>query len=216
MGEIISLRKPANYKTINQGYGEFLWPERDTQCMAAVFGEIPKLVDVIGMVPTKGIAVQAGGNCGVFASILSKHFDAVYTFEPDLVNYSCLSANVPEFNVYKFPAAVGNCNTCIAMANGPSEDETNCGAFRVGGAGSTPTLMIDQLGLPRCDLIYLDVEGEELAALDGASNTIGRFHPVIVCEEKGLGGLKDGQIAEFLAQFGYLPDKKLQNDQIYR
>lgn len=207
-------KTPDTFKTINQGYGEMLWPTKDTECLGAVFNEIPKLLEVIELTK-KGIAVQAGGNCGVFASILAKHFQAVYTFEPDLVNFACLSANVPEFNVFKFPSALGNQNSCISMRSGPVEDETNCGAYRVGGEGLIPTLMIDQLGLPACDLIYLDIEGQELAALDGASETLRRFKPVIVTEEKGLGGLKEGEIAEFLAMFGYLPLKKIQNDQIY-
>lgn len=202
-------------KTVTNEYGSFVWPEKDVQCCDVVFHEIPKLLEVVDMVKTKGVAVQAGGNCGAFASVLAKHFKYVYTFEPDVLNYACLSMNVRDLHVFKFPAALGNRNTCISMQNGPTEDETNCGAFRVGESGPIPTLMIDQLGLPSCDLIYLDVEGYELAALDGGATTIERFKPLIVTEEKGLGGLKDGQIAEWLAHFGYLPVKKIQNDQIY-
>src|SRR3990167_7138594 len=48
--------------------------------------------------------------------------------------------------------------------------------------GIYPTLTIDALGLPVCDLIYLDVEGCEFDALWGAWATILRCKPIIVFE----------------------------------
>jgi FkbM family methyltransferase len=212
MGEILVFDKPT-FKTINNGYGNWLWPAEDTESVQAVWNELPKLMEVIKLC-NRDVAVQAGGNCGVFPSILAKHFGVVYTFEPDLVNFSCLCANVPEYNVYKFPAALGNDPGVIGMTG----ERSNCGAYMVGKAGTTPVILIDHLGLSACDLIYLDVEGFELQALRGASKTIDLYKPVIVTEEKGIGkqyGYEDSEIGEFLADFGYLPEKKIGNDQIY-
>jgi FkbM family methyltransferase len=207
------------YKRFQNDYGQWLWPIQDTQCCAAVFGEIPKLQHVVESIKTRNIVVQAGGNCGAFARVLAPLFRAVYTFEPDRTNFSCLISNVPEENVWKFPAALGETNVCISMGNGPTEDETNCGAFQVDGPGLVPTLTIDQLALPACDLIYLDIEGAELPALKGAQATISMFHPVIVTEEKGLGrkfGSQEEDIRVFLKKFGYKVETSIANDVIYR
>ena len=45
-----------------------------------------------------------------------------------------------------------------------------------------PTVIIDELDLPSCGLIQLDVEGYEYFALLGARRTIEKYHPVIMVE----------------------------------
>ncbi|MEX2201788.1 MAG: FkbM family methyltransferase [Dongiaceae bacterium] len=47
-------------------------------------------------------------------------------------------------------------------------------------------LKIDDLELPRCDLIKIDVEGMEPDVIAGARRTIERFRPVIYCENNSL------------------------------
>jgi len=42
--------------------------------------------------------------------------------------------------------------------------------------------LVDELGLPRVDLIKLDVDGNELPVLRGASATLARHHPPVVME----------------------------------
>jgi hypothetical protein len=74
----------------------------------------------------------------------------------------------------------------------------------VSGNGLIPTIIIDDLNLPGCDLIQLDIEGYELNALLGAVKTIKKYKPVLCVEfcekwlnrydatsEKILGLLKD-------------------------
>jgi FkbM family methyltransferase len=48
--------------------------------------------------------------------------------------------------------------------------------------GSTLDGLIDELGLTHVDLIKLDVDGNELPVLKGATATLARHHPIIVFE----------------------------------
>lgn len=151
------------------------------------------------------VAVQAGGNCGIWPAALGKKFERVYTFEPDPMNFRCLCANAPAENIIKFNAALGYRHEMIDLVRQPD----NCGAHSVArdAKGGLPTLCIDDLSLRECDLIYLDIEGYEFRALRGALATIERCHPVIVVEDKGLSeryGSARGDIEKWLgAEFGY-------------
>jgi len=127
------------------------------------------------------MAVQAGGNVGVWASHLAKSFREVVTVEPDPVNYECLKRNVPS-NVMHQHAGFGDKPALAGMVN----IKGNAGAHYIDGDGGCPIMMIDSLYLDACDLLCLDIEGYEPMALRGAEQTIRKYRPVIMFEEKGL------------------------------
>ena len=56
---------------------------------------------VLPYVKNKNIMIQAGGNCGFLLSQFVEHFDTIYTFEPDPVNFYCLNQNITSPNVIK-------------------------------------------------------------------------------------------------------------------
>lgn len=168
-----------------------------------------KIADVLPLVKQKRVAVQAGGCCGVFPKLLAQHFDYVYTFEPDLENFEALCRNVPEHNVFKFPAALGVNHEGVSIVV-PERTNTNVGALTTTAIGPIPTLVIDDLALQQCDLIYLDVEGAEENALVGAAFTIERYSPVIVYEQKDLGP----DPFHLIEDLGYRKHTKLGNDQV--
>ncbi len=201
-------------KTVSNNFGSWVWPEKDDECWQAVFNEVSKIPKVLERVKTRNVCVQAGGNCGVFPKYLSAEFKVVYTFEPDPANYLCLISNCPQTNVFKFPSALGDTHVCIDL----EREERNCGAYQVSGSGLIPTLTIDDLALPACDLIYLDIEGMEYKALLGAEKTLEQFHPVIVTEEKSLGGrygVFENTIRDWLKRFDYEQVDRLLNDSVY-
>jgi hypothetical protein len=73
--------------------------------------------------------------------------------------------------------------------------------------------------LPACDLIVLDTEGSELAAIRGARRTIEQFWPVLHLEmwksiEK-YGRGKTSDLQQMLREWGYVEAEKLGKDIIY-
>lgn len=131
------------------------------------------------------VAVQAGGCLGIFPKFLSTRFASVYTFEPDPENFLTMCRNAPERNIVKLQAALGHQHELVNISHerwSRKPGTAHEGIRHVSGAGSVPTLLIDDLGLQVCDLIYLDVEGRELFALTGAHYTVDRCHPIIAIE----------------------------------
>lgn len=125
--------------------------------------------------------VQAGANWGYWPVRLSYMFETVYTFEPDPVCFTCLAVNTASrMNVIRMQAALGDKPAFVDLWR----DVDTTGNSYVDGPGILPTLRIDDLGLERCDLIYLDVEGSEAKAFRGALETIERCKPFIIFEER--------------------------------
>lgn len=168
---------------------------------------------VVAFCKNRDVVLQAGGNCGAWPMKLAPLFGAVYTFEPDPVNFGALCLNTMGLkNVIKLQAALGQERNLIDL----DRTGSNCGAHFVSGRGLLPTLRIDDLCLRTCDLLWLDIEGQELEALIGARDTIFNCKPVIVFEENGCGeryGLRKGDVENHLqAMHGYRLGQRLNND----
>lgn len=192
----------------------WLWPAEDTECFPACMRQVKDIQRVLEHVEGRHSCIQAGGNCGVFPAELAKHFESVYTCEPDPVNFRCLVNNVEAQNVYAFNCALGFERKRVDM----ERTDGNAGAGYVHGKGCIPTLRIDDLGIDDCDLIYLDVEGAELEALFGAEKTM-ESKPVICLEHKHLSeryGHSNAVIENWLSQHGYRQVDKVGNDSIFR
>jgi FkbM family methyltransferase len=193
----------------------FEWPSQDTQARQSILGSLPDLEKYIGLCTHRRVAVQAGGNVGVWPKELSKHFADVYTFEPDALNYGCLARNVREPNVFMRFAALGELEGLGAIARDPQ----NCGASAVAQGSEFPVITLDSLELAHVDLLQLDVEGFELQALKGAAATIARCSPLIVLELKGLGeryGYTDDQVDAWLKELSYQRIGVAHRDVIYK
>ena len=190
---------PADFK--------FLWPRRDE----SLHGDIPTLAhldtEVFPLVKNQRVVVQAGGAMGMWAKRMSQVFDVVYTFEPTPDSFYCCSFNCPEDNIHPFNAALGAEAGMVNMQfpehrQRSKSGKDNLGGFRCFPGGSVPTIAIDWLNLPHLDLLFLDLEGYEMFALQGALETIKRCKPVIVMEDKGCSnvfGHAKGDVEKYLA-----------------
>lgn len=170
----------TGFKTVN-GYK---WPEKDTDCAAVTFNNVIDLEQALRHTVGRRVAVQAGGNTGVWPNFLSRHFDLVYTFEPEPDNFHCLVSNREGRNIIAMQAALGNKKGGIAV--GFPEGEKNYGACNIAGTGDIPLIRFDDLAVGAVDLVQLDVEGFEVEAILGMWRTILTYHPVLMIEDKGL------------------------------
>ena len=167
--------------------------------------------------------VQAGGCLGVFPKAMSALFTTVYTFEPDVRLFRMMCQNVQETNVMMFQAALGcrphMVHTECSLRPNDGKTVLHDGMTRTEPGGSDPVLRIDAFNFKELGLIYLDVEGDEFQALQGAQETLYRCRPTIACEiNRGIEykGETGEQLRSFLRQRGYSEVAKHRSDFIFR
>jgi FkbM family methyltransferase len=198
----------VKFKTVNG----FLFPESDQECAAAMFMTVDDLEVYYPFCRRFDVAIQAGGNVGVWPKKMASKFKTVYTFEPDPENFACLVGNLLDTGVIKLQAALGNERGPVGMHRTP----LNVGAHYVEGKGHIPTIRIDDLELPMLDFLMLDIEGYELAAVKGGEDTIKAYLPCIVVEDKHYrGGSERGAIQALLAGWGYRQAAKKNRDAVF-
>lgn len=193
----------------------------DPACLKWSRRDLETLDAVLKIVPGRTAAIQAGGNVGVFPKRLAEQFATVYTFEPSPVLFADMMKNAPEPNIIRFQAALGHERSLVSLSrsrrDGSGKPEHD-GLTHVVGQGAIPTLLIDDLGLHACDLIYLDVEGFELYALLGAAETIRRCRPVIAVEvNRGIEfyGHSPETLRQLICGCGYRNVMKMHSDEVF-
>lgn len=182
--------------------------------------ELRSLDVVLELVKGRTAVVQAGGNLGLFPRKLAKMFQTVYTFEPAPDLFRMMLQNAPAHNIVAFQAALGAKRGLVGVSRERRDGKPDAheGITHTVAGGSIPSLLIDDLGLPVLDLLYLDIEGDELPALMGAANTIRRCHPVIAVEvNKNLKyvGVTEAQIEAFFDMHGYAHALSVGSDRAY-
>ena len=127
------------------------------------------------------LAVDVGGNVGLWAKPLTQKFNRVISFEPLEQVYSCLELNVAGLPVEINRFALGSVNDKIEMVY----DSENTGSSYVSeiGTGSIDIKRMDDLDLPKFGLLKIDCEGHELEVIKGGEQTILKYKPIIVVEQ---------------------------------
>jgi FkbM family methyltransferase len=182
--------------------------------------DLDSLAQVLAIVPGRTAAVQAGGNLGVFPKALARVFQTVYTFEPAPDCFAALMANAPEPNIVKLQAALGDRARLVNVSRVRRDGKPHPheGITHVHGAGVLPMIPLDDLHLPVIDLLYLDLEGYELFALQGAPETIERCRPVIAVEiNKSIGfyGFTPDEVRQWIVARGYRPVFTTRADEVF-
>lgn len=169
---------------------------------------------ILQLCDLSGVCIQAGGNLGMYPKLLSRLFKAVYTFEPDKLNFYTLSLNCVNDNVFAFNAAIGDHRGFITMQR---LSMMNVGMHKVDTRISeeqsfTPLVRIDDVvcNTHKVSLLMLDLEGYEFPAMKGAIETIRKWKPVIFAENP------QQDITMFLSSnFGYKLAGRSKMDGVY-
>lgn len=199
---------------------KWYWPKSDENSWKYQ-NEYNDLVNhILPYVKNKNIMVQAGGNCGYLLNTFTDHFNTIYTFEPDPVNFYCLNNNISSQTVIKMQCCLGNDGIPVSTQQLVRPDRPHdTGGVHISGKGTTPSVIIDNLNLPGCDLIQLDIEGYEFKALLGAKETIKKYKPVLCIEfcEKWLERYNDNseKILGLLKELNYIHVETYGVDKIF-
>lgn len=166
---------------------------------------------LLGQVLAPGaVVVDVGANIGTHTLFFSEKVadeGFVVALEPQRLSFQMLCGNIAlngRTNVKAIQAAASNKpGTTLVPVLRPTE-KANYGALKAEGhdhGEKVDLITIDSLGLSRCDVIKVDVEGMEKKVLEGAEKTINLFRPVLFVENNHQNQSKE--LIEKLEDFGY-------------
>jgi FkbM family methyltransferase len=172
--------------------------------------------------------IDIGSNIGLYslqlASINKKAI--IYAFEPLSINYNQLVQNIKlnNFNnIYAKKLAIGHENTTIAISY--SLKDNNLGEASISNKDGNEKELVSVITLDgffeaekvKIDLIKLDIEGNELNALNGMINILKNHKPNILIELNVENDKKHCiEIDVFLSNLGYQSHAILENGELQK
>jgi len=138
----------------------------------------------IALCAKRRTALDIGANVGLWSRDLVDNFVKVVAFEPVAIFRECLEKNVIGDNFFINPLALGDHDTLATMII----TEGNTGHSHLDpntlGTGNVQVVKLDNLNIENIDYIKIDCEGYEYRVLQGAEQTVKRWRPIIVVEQK--------------------------------
>lgn len=166
------------------------------------------------LIPTSAIVLDCGANFGYNSIVLAKtvNISQLYCFEPQRIIYQQLNGNLILNNIYN--AQTINC--ALSDEEGVLElnpvnyesNWVNIGDTSLGQGGEVVNVTkLDNFDIKHVDFIKLDVQGSELAVLNGGFELIKKSLPDIFIEiedhQLAKFNVKKEQIFNLLKQLGY-------------
>ena len=139
------------------------------------------------------LVVEVGANLGAHTVFLARHVTpsgTVVAFEPQRIIFQTLCANLALNsirNVFCFQQAVGAKRGSLVVPPLDYTRENNFGGLHLGSyqTGETVQVMrLDDVVLTACHFLKIDVEGMEREVIEGATELITRFKPVMYVENE--------------------------------
>jgi len=151
--------------------------------------------DIFAQIIRPGMTVvEVGANIGAHTVPLARRCapGPLWAFEPQQRVFQLLCANLALGQVSNAICLPEACGAAPGFAEVPAVDYSgpeNIGGVSLGPASerAAPALTVrvtplDELRLPACEFLKIDVEGWETEVLQGAAGTIARFAPTIYVE----------------------------------
>ena len=162
------------------------------------------------------IAVDVGAHCGIWTRELCKQFELVHAFEP----HPELFRRLPHTKCRPHNVALGR-RTIEKLSL--REGTENNGQSHVVPFDERlipiEVKTLDDYKLSRVDFLKIDVEGWETFVVEGAAETIYKWHPLIVVEENGLCqryAVSRRAIHDQLTGMGYMLQDVCNKDYVYQ
>lgn len=172
--------------------GNFMLPDSDTYFtpfLEAGGFQLDRLKLALNYVSEFDVAIDGGAHVGSWTCGMAALFDTVIAIEPAADTYQCLLKNIEGFdNVIEYNVALG-----ASAGRGKIVDDVarhgNTGSrfMQIDSSGLIDFITLDSLELANLNFLKLDVEGFEYYSLLGGQETIQKFQPTVLVEEKGFG-----------------------------
>lgn len=165
----------------------------------------------------KGSAIDAGAHYGIHSLSFSKHFERVFSFEPNPVIFSILDFNITHNNSQK---NIQLFNCALSSQKGHME----LFDYKDGNTGGATLEMrhvkdpdtrykydcevnmldsIEDIANEDIGLLKIDTEGHEYDVLQGAKKMIAKHKPVILMEDWDSRNGKESKAITLLRSYGY-------------
>ena len=159
--------------------------------------------------------LDCGAHIGLWAFNFAPYFKHILAFEPVAAHRECFRENMMGIdNVTLYPYALGERSDKVAIRVNP----TSSGDSWVKGKGDVEMRPLDSFTASDVDFIKIDAEGYEEFILKGGEDTIARWKPVIIVEQKRdmatKFGLKPQGAVAFLKEMRYRVAQEIGGDYI--
>ena len=176
-------------------HGTMVWPKDDAiigQCLT-LYGEWSEGENIImsRFISEGDIVIDMGANIGTTVLSLSKQVGnqgRVIAFEPQNLMSQCLHTNLTLNDITN--VAVENAAVSNKSGWARINDARYAKVGRYGEAGiakegtKVRTIKLDDIEVPRCNLIKIDIEGHELQAIKGGESFLKKHRPTLYMEAK--------------------------------
>jgi FkbM family methyltransferase len=139
------------------------------------------------------ISVDAGANKGIWTEMMRRYSAHVHAFEPNPKLFRFLRRGVGRgvsCHALALSDATGLAELKVPCGSkGYSNQGASLSAVKIGNGNfrflEVATTRLDDLDLGDVGFIKIDVEGHEMAVIDGASETLRRYRPPLIVEIEG-------------------------------
>ena len=210
------MRIPERYNFVTQTrYGTLIYNKNDVRVGRSIelYGEYCERAIVVfdQMLSPGQIVIDIGANIGWQTLFFARKVGPegnVLAFEPQRLVFQTLCGNMAInsiTNVHCWNAAVGAQQGQIVVPRLDHERTSDLSAVELGSSETgdrVPVIVLDDMNLPRCDVLRIAAPGMESAILQGAASLLRRVKPMLYMSCQ-LDPARESELIKQIADLGY-------------